>query len=198
MQPIDIDKIVIPPHRAILFYLEYCHYHGRGRYKTSLTGTFRFVLYRFQMYRLSKEARAYLWSDNKLELRRLSTRMDRGKASNKACIPSKDVRVYSESTNHHAGQDSPIDNSPVSTTMQIFVKNLNGNTFCLNVKLSDSIADVKAMISEKHGIPVDDQVLVYGGRLLANDRTPFDYNIRKESTIHLSLRVRGGSHHDEV
>ena len=193
-----IYKIARPYHRAMLFYLDYCHYQGRDRYKTSLTGTFRFVLYQFQIYRLSKEARAYLWSDNRLELRRLSTRMDRGKTPNKACIPSKDIRVCSESTKHCAGHDSPIDNSPVSTTMQICVKNLNGNTFCLNVKHSNSIADVKAMISEQHGIPVDEQVLVYGGRLLANDRTPFDYNIQKESTIHLSLRLQGGSLHDKV
>ena len=124
--------------------------------------------------------------------------MDRGKTSNKACIPSKDISVCSELTNHRAGQDSPIDNSPVSTTMQIFVKNLNGNTFCLNVKHSDSIADVKAMISEMHGIPVDDQVLVYGGSLLENGRSLFEYNIQKQSTLHLSLRLRGGSLHDKV
>lgn len=82
--------------------------------------------------------------------------------------------------------------------MQIFVKNLNGNTFCLNVKHSDSIADVKAMISEMHGIPVDDQVLVYGGSLLENGRSLFEYNIQKQSTLHLSLRLRGGSLHDKV
>ena len=193
-----IYKIARPYHRAMLFYLDYCHYQGRDRYKTSLTGTFRFVLYQFQIYRLSKEARAYLWSDNRLELRRLYTRMDRGKTSNKACIPSKDIRVLcSESTNHHAGQDSPIDNSPVAT-VQVFVYHLNGNTLCLDVKFCDSIADVKAMIYDKLCIPVDDQVLVYGGRLLENGRSLFEYNIQKQSTIHLSLRLRGGSLHDEV
>ena len=123
--------------------------------------------------------------------------MDREKTLNKVCIPTNNIRDCSVSTNHDADQASPIDNSPVAT-MQIFVNHLNGNTVCLDVKLCDSIGDVKAMIYDNLCIPVDDQVLVYGGRLLENGRSLFEYNIQKESTLHLSFRLRGGSLHDEV
>lgn len=69
--------------------------------------------------------------------------------------------------------------------MQITVNDIEGKTFTLEAEATDTIDNVKKMISDQHFIHTQLQRLVFGEVLLEDERTLSYYNIQKESTLSL-------------
>ncbi|KAG8888993.1 hypothetical protein FRB98_006257 [Tulasnella sp. 332] len=82
---------------------------------------------------------------------------------------------------------------PRQGEFQIFVKNLAGKTVTVWVSREDTVESLKAKVEGKEDIPPSEQRLLHAGKQLEDERLLFEYNIQKESTIHLVLRLRGGS-----
>ena len=92
------------------------------------------------------------------------------------------------------GMDKGMDRGmDMDNDIQLFVKSINGKTFSFFVNNNDTILNVKEQIKYRNNIKIDAQRLVYAAKELINEKTIKDYNIQKESTLHLSCQLEGGS-----
>jgi ubiquitin len=76
--------------------------------------------------------------------------------------------------------------------VQMFIKMLTGKTITLDVESSDTIESVKLKIFEKEGFPLVQQRLIFAGKVLEDSKPISDYNVSKDPTVHLIIKVSGG------
>ena len=77
--------------------------------------------------------------------------------------------------------------------MEIFLKTPTGKVMSLFVDIDTTLGALRNMVFERTGIPEDQQRLTFAGSQLDKDKKLTDFNIRKESTLYLVLRIRGAS-----
>ena len=76
--------------------------------------------------------------------------------------------------------------------MQIQIKNCQGKSIAYTVNATDTVKSIKEKVFAVEGIPIVEQRLVFGGKQLDDENTLDHYNIQKDSTIYLILRLKGG------
>lgn len=76
--------------------------------------------------------------------------------------------------------------------MQIFIKTLTGKTIPIDLDEEMTVMKLKNLIKDKLNCPPDTQRLLFAGKQLEDDRSPYDYGLQPESTVHLVLRNKGG------
>jgi large subunit ribosomal protein L40e len=78
--------------------------------------------------------------------------------------------------------------------MTIFIKTLDGRSMTFEVKPTETVDKLKALIEERQNIAPEMQRLLFGGKQLEDGKTLSDYNIGPDATGHLSEKMNMPSH----
>jgi hypothetical protein len=78
--------------------------------------------------------------------------------------------------------------------MQIFVKTISGRTLVFEVDGNETVNNLKEMITDREGIPMNCQRLMHNGKQLDSnsDDSLLENGIERESTVHIVLHLLGG------
>ena len=80
--------------------------------------------------------------------------------------------------------NSPLDNFP-----KIHIKDVQGKTTSIYYFINDTIRNIKNRIKDKEGIPPELQILLLNNKQLEDNKFLKDYNIKKNTTLHLVLKT---------
>uniref|UniRef100_UPI0039E1FEA1 ubiquitin variant R10 n=1 Tax=synthetic construct TaxID=32630 RepID=UPI0039E1FEA1 len=94
---------------------------------------------------------------------------------------------------HHGSSGENLYFQGSGGSMKIYVKLQDGTVIELEVEPSDTILEVKEKIYEKTGIPPEDQILIYKGKVLEDSKTLADYNIQENDVLYLVRRLKSPS-----
>jgi effector-binding domain-containing protein len=87
--------------------------------------------------------------------------------------------------------DQTILNEP--TGGQFMIKTLTGKNIVVDYNPDMTVMELKQFINTTSNIPIDQQRLIYQGKQMDNDDYKIkDYNVMKDSSVHLVLKLRGG------
>ncbi|KAI9508119.1 ubiquitin-related domain-containing protein, partial [Russula earlei] len=76
--------------------------------------------------------------------------------------------------------------------MLIKVKTLTGKVIELDINLDDKFIRIKEKVEEQSGVPPPQQVLIFGGKQMPDDKTAREFNISPGAVLHLVIALRGG------
>jgi uncharacterized ubiquitin-like protein YukD len=75
---------------------------------------------------------------------------------------------------------------------KLTVKTLTGKDIAVEIGLGETVAKLKQLITDKEGLPAEQQRIIWAGKQLEDEKKLSDYSITDGSTVMLVLRLRGG------
>ncbi|GFE55063.1 ubiquitin [Babesia ovis] len=108
------------------------------------------------------------------------------------------VELYRQGTPLNNAESVDYDNAKIDVMvtlrggMRVQVQTMMGQKLEVEVDPNETVLEFKKKLSKKQKLPVDQQRIIYEGKMLQDNKTLADYNIKNNSVIHMVLRLRGG------